>query len=66
VNTIDVVGIVIAVVVIAVVVYMSLRIMATRRELQGRYGEEYERVVSDQGGRPQAEAELRRRERRHG
>lgn len=64
-NTIDIVGIVIAAVIVVIVAVVALRIMATRRELRGRYGDEYQRVVDEKGGRAEAEAELRRRERRH-
>jgi len=65
VNTTDVVGIVIAAVFVAVFAITSLRIMATRREMRGRYGDEYQRLVGEKGGRAAAEAELRRRERKH-
>jgi hypothetical protein len=64
-STINVVGIVIAAVIVVVVAVTTLRIMATRRELRDRYGPEYQRLIDEKGGRAAAEAELRRRERRH-
>lgn len=64
-STSAIVGIVILVVAVVVLVAMSGRILVQRRELRQRYGDEYDRVVSAKGGRAAAEAELRRRERRH-
>ena len=64
-STTDVVGIVIAAVIVVVVAVTAVRILTTRRELRDRYGDEYQHVVGEKGGRAAAEAELRRRERRH-
>ena len=64
-TTSDIVGIVIAVIIIAVIAGTALRIVTTRRELRQRYGDEYDRAITEHGGRAAAEAELRSRERRH-
>jgi hypothetical protein len=64
-STTDIVAIVIAVIVVAVFVAASARIVLGRRALKERFGEEYDRVVADKGGRAAAETELRQRERRH-
>lgn len=63
-STTDVIGIVIAVVVVGAFAVVAVRGMR-RRKLRERFGEEYERAVDEKGGRSAAEAELRRRERRH-
>jgi hypothetical protein len=65
VSTPEIVGIVIVVILIAALVAATVRIAATRRGLRERFGPEYDRAVTEQGGRAAAEAELRRRERRH-
>jgi hypothetical protein len=64
-NTSAIVGIVVVVVVILVVAAVAVRILVQRRELRERYGDEYQRVVTEKGGRAAAEAELKRREREH-
>jgi hypothetical protein len=64
VSTPGIIGIVIVVIVIVVVAALAMR-MRQRRALQSRFGDEYDRVVDEKGGRSAAEAELRRRERRH-
>jgi len=63
VNTTDVIGIVIAVVVVAAFTFVAVRGIQ-RRRLRERFGDEYERVLEAKG-RPAAESELRERERRH-
>ncbi|HEY9481888.1 MAG TPA: hypothetical protein VIR00_02920, partial [Micromonosporaceae bacterium] len=60
----DVIVIVIVVVVVAVVAALAVRTMR-RRQLRERFGDEYQRVVDEKGGRSAAEAELRRREKLH-
>jgi hypothetical protein len=60
----DVIVIVIVVVVVAVVAALAVRVMQ-RRKLRDRFGDEYQRVVEEKGGRSAAEAELRRREKHH-
>jgi hypothetical protein len=65
VSTADIVGIVIAVVVVLALVLGAARIMAARRALRERFGSEYDNVVREKGGRAAAEAELRRRTRAH-
>jgi hypothetical protein len=60
----DVIVIVIVVVVLAVVAALAVRVMQ-RRKLRDRFGDEYQRVVEEKGGRSAAEAELRRREKHH-
>ena len=64
-STTDIVAIVIAVIVVAVFVAATARIVLGRRALKERFGDEYDRVVADKGGRAAAETELRQRERRH-
>jgi hypothetical protein len=60
----DVIVIVIVVVVVAVLAALAIRVMQ-RRKLRDRFGDEYQRVVDEKGGRSAAEAELRRREKVH-
>jgi hypothetical protein len=60
----DVIVIVIVVVVVAVLAALAVRTMQ-RRKLRERFGDEYQRVVDEKGGRSAAEAELRRREKAH-
>ena len=60
----DVIVIVIVVVVVAVLAALAVRAMQ-RRQLRERFGDEYQRVVDEKGGRSAAEAELRRREKLH-
>jgi hypothetical protein len=60
----DVIVIVIVVVVVAVLAALAVRTMQ-RRKLRERFGDEYQRVVDEKGGRSAAEAELRRREKQH-
>ncbi len=64
-STTDIVVIIIAVIVVAVFVAATARIVLGRRALKERFGDEYDRVVADKGGRAAAETELRQRERRH-
>ncbi|HEY1485982.1 MAG TPA: hypothetical protein VGF84_07745 [Micromonosporaceae bacterium] len=64
-NTSAIVGIVVVVVVVLVLAAVAGRILVQRRELRERYGDEYQRVVTEKGGRAAAEAELKRREREH-
>jgi len=63
VSTTDVIGIVIAAVVVAAFAFVALRGMQHRR-LRERFGEEYEQVARSKG-RSAAESELRDRQRRH-
>jgi hypothetical protein len=59
---------VILIIVIAIIVIAAFAAVAAlirRRNLQQRFGPEYDRVVSDSGSRREAEKELRARERRH-
>jgi hypothetical protein len=61
--TLTIVLIIIALVVIAAIVY---GVQAGRRKkLQSTFGPEYDRVVADTGNRTEAEKELREREKRH-
>ena len=53
-----------ALIIIAVVVASALRARRSR-ELQGRFGPEYDRVAADAPSKRQAEAELRARAERH-
>jgi len=55
---------VIVVVVAVVVLVISLMVVARRRRLQRRFGQEYDRVVSEKHSQRKAEAELAGRERR--
>jgi hypothetical protein len=64
-STAGIIGLVVVVALIAVFAIVSVRISTQRRELRERYGDEYDRVVADKGGRAAAEAELKRRDRRH-
>src|SRR4051794_30063023 len=64
-TTADIVGIVIAVVLVAAFVAGAFRIMADRRALRERFGDEYDTVVREKGSRAAAESELRRRTREH-
>jgi hypothetical protein len=64
-STSAIVGIVIVVIAVATIVATAGRILVQRRELHERYGDEYQRVVTEKGGRAAAEAELKRRERAH-
>jgi hypothetical protein len=64
-STSAIVVIVVVVVVVLVLAAVAARIMVQRRELRERYGDEYQRVVTEKGGRAAAEAELKRREREH-
>lgn len=63
-NTTGVIILVIVIVVVVALVLFGLRQMQ-RRKLRDRFGDEYQRVVDEKGGRSAAEAELRRREREH-
>jgi len=65
VNTTETIGIVIVVILIIALVAATVRIATTRRQLRDRFGDEYDRVATEKGGKAAAEAELRRRERRH-
>lgn len=56
--------IVVAILIIALIAAIA-RVGLGRRRLRERFGEEYDRVVDEKGGRSAAEAELRGRERRH-
>src|SRR5262245_48263519 len=60
----DVIGILIAVVIVGVFAFVVLRGLQ-RKRLRERFGDEYERVVADKGRRGAAESELRQRQRRH-
>jgi hypothetical protein len=60
----DVIVIVIVVVVVAVLAALAVHTVQ-RRKLRARFGDEYQRVVDEKGGRSAAEAELRRREKHH-
>jgi hypothetical protein len=60
-----IIGIVIVVVVVVVLAAFAARALMQRRELRERYGDEYQRVVTEKGGRSAAETELKRREREH-
>lgn len=64
-STYAIVGIVIVVIAAAILIATTARILVTRRQLRERYGDEYDRVVTEKGGRAAGEAELRQRERRH-
>lgn len=64
-STTDIVGIVIAVIVVAIFIAATARIVLQRRALKERFGNEYDRVVAEKGGRAAAEGELRLRQRRH-
>lgn len=57
--------IVIAVVVVLIVCAVAARVIMRRRELQERFGPEYDRTVEAQDSRRAGEHELREREERH-
>ncbi|MGI5201919.1 hypothetical protein ACQEU6_10100 [Spirillospora sp. CA-108201] len=61
------IGVVVAVVVVAVLAAAGYLVMARSRtaRLRRRFGPEYDRVLERQGGRAAAERELRSREQRH-
>jgi hypothetical protein len=61
--TVTIVLIIIALVIIAAVVYGVQ--VGRRKKLQSTFGPEYDRVVADTGSRTEGEKELRERERRH-
>jgi hypothetical protein len=59
---------VVLIIVLAIIVIAALAagmVVMRRRNLQQRFGPEYERVVTETGNRSEAEKELRARERRH-
>jgi hypothetical protein len=60
-------GVVITVVVVIVIALLVVAAWALlrRRQLQRRFGPEYDRAVAEQPNRPEAEKELRAREERH-
>ena len=62
-TTLTIVLIIVALVVIAAIVYGVQA--GRRRRLQSTFGPEYDRVVADTGNRTEAEKELREREKRH-
>jgi len=59
-------GIIVIIVIAVIVVAAAVAIMyqARRRQLQQRFGSEYDRMVEEKGSRPKAEAELAGRQRR--
>jgi hypothetical protein len=57
-------AIVVIVVVVAVVVFGVVMVMGRRRQLQRRFGPEYDRVVAEKQSQLKAEAELTGRQRR--
>src|SRR3954453_6120850 len=61
--TLTIVLIIVALLVIAAIVYGVQ--VGRRRRLQSTFGPEYDRAVADTGSRTEAEKELRERERRH-
>lgn len=64
-NPTDIVFIVIAATLVGAFAVTAVRIVTDRRRLHERFGDEYERVVAERGGRAEAEAELNRRVRQH-
>jgi hypothetical protein len=60
----QIVILIVVLVVIAIIAVVAVR-MGQRRTLQNRFGDEYDRLVTEKGGRAAAEAELRARQRRH-
>jgi hypothetical protein len=63
-NTPTIIAIVVAIIIAAVAV-MAIRTVSTSRALKDRYGDEYDRAITEHGGRSAAEAELKRRVRAH-
>jgi hypothetical protein len=55
---------IVVLVVVAIIAVLAVR-MGQRRALQKRFGDEYDRLVTEKGGRTAAETELRARQRRH-
>ncbi|MFF5181505.1 hypothetical protein ACFY2Q_26035 [Micromonospora sp. NPDC000316] len=61
----QIIVIVIVVLVIVAALAVAARSVSRRRQLQSRFGPEYDRMVQEQDSRSAAERELRDRERRH-
>lgn len=61
------IGIIVTVVAVIVIALIAVAVWTTvrRRQLQNRFGPEYERLVAEQPNRSAAEHELRAREQRH-
>ena len=60
-------GIIVLVVVVVAIVLIAIAVwsIVRRRQLQARFGPEYERTLAEQPSRAAAESELRAREKRH-
>jgi hypothetical protein len=59
------IAIIIPSVVVLIILAVALRLYLRRRQVQERFGPEYERTVEAEGSRLAAERELREREKRH-
>jgi len=62
---VTVVWIVIAVVVVAAILFGAYRMFGGGGDLRGRFGDEYDRLVAEKGDKSAAEAELRQRLKNH-
>jgi hypothetical protein len=65
VNSSQIILLVVVIVVVAALAYAAYRMFGPRHNLQGRFGDEYDRVVAANGGRAAGESELRRRMKEH-
>jgi hypothetical protein len=65
VNSSQITLLVVVIVVVAALAYAAYRMFGPRQNLQGRFGDEYDRVVAAKGGRAAGESELRRRMKEH-
>ncbi|MFF4102082.1 hypothetical protein [Streptomyces sp. NPDC001903] len=59
------IAIIVPVAIVLIALAVGLAMLARRRRLQDRFGQEYERTVEQEGGRLAADRELRAREERH-
>ncbi|WP_030194216.1 hypothetical protein [Streptomyces sp. NRRL S-87] len=59
------IAVIVAVVVVLIIVAAAVGMLVRRRRLRRDFGDEYDRVVEEQGGRAAADSELRQRQRRH-
>jgi len=64
-NTSGIIIVIIVAVLVVALIAAIARVGFARRQLRDRFGDEYDRVVEEKGGRAAGEAELRDRQRRH-